>query len=98
LADGFERKRALVVGVSRDSVDSHQRFKAKLALPFRLLADQDSVLCDAFGVIVEKNVDGKKMRGIQRSTFVIDGKGAIVKVWPKVELEGHAREVLASLP
>jgi thioredoxin-dependent peroxiredoxin len=85
------------VGVSRDSVESHQDFKAQYGFPFTLLADRDSKLCDAFGVIVEKNVDGRLTKGVQRSTFVIDANGTIVNVWPKVVVEGHAAEVLASL-
>ena len=94
----FQAKGARIVGVSRDSAASHQKFKAKYKIPFMLLADTDSKLCDAFGVIVEKNMYGKKSMGVQRSTFLIDGKGAIVKVWPKVKVDEHADEVLASLP
>jgi len=85
-----------IVGVSRDPVDSHQKFKAKYEIPFKLIADVDSSLCDAFGVIVEKNMYGKKSLGIQRSTFLIR-EGAVTKVWPKVKVEGHAADVLASL-
>jgi peroxiredoxin Q/BCP len=84
--------------VSRDSVQSHQKFKAKYEIPFKLLADADSRLCDAFGVIVEKNMYGKMTKGVQRSTFLIDGTGKILKVWPKVSVEGHAEEVYDSLP
>jgi peroxiredoxin Q/BCP len=94
----FEKKGARIVGVSRDSATSHQKFKEKFAIPFTLLADTDSKLCDAFGVIVEKNMYGKKSMGVQRATFLIDGKGVIVKVWPKVKVDDHADEVLASLP
>lgn len=84
--------------MSRDPVASHQKFKAKYDIPFRLLADVDSKLCDAFGVIVEKNMYGKITKGVQRSTFLIDSSGKIVKVWPKVKVEGHAEEVLEALP
>ena len=91
------RKGAQVVGVSRDSVASHQKFKTKYALPFPLLADVDSKLCDAFGVIVEKNMYGKMTKGVARSTFLIDSSGTIVRVWPKVQVEGHAADVLAAL-
>ena len=84
--------------MSRDSVASHRKFKAKYAIPFTLLADVDSKLCGAFGVIVEKNMYGKITKGIARSTFLIDAKGKILKVWPKVSVEGHAAEVLGSLP
>lgn len=81
----FEKKNARIVGVSRDSVESHQRFKRKYAIPFTLLADTDSKLYKALGV------NG-------RSTFLIDESGRIVKVWPKVNVDEHAQEVLASLP
>jgi peroxiredoxin Q/BCP len=94
----FEKKKARIVGVSRDSVASHQRFKQKYSIPFTLLADTDSKLCDAFGVIVEKNMYGKKSMGVARATFLIDGNGKITKVWPKVSVDEHADEVLAALP
>jgi peroxiredoxin Q/BCP len=93
----FQAKEARIVGVSRDSAESHRRFKEKFSIPFELLADTESKLCDAFGVIVEKNMYGKKSKGIARSTFLIDGSGEIVKVWPKVNVDEHADEVLASL-
>jgi peroxiredoxin Q/BCP len=93
----FAKKKARIVGVSRDSVESHQKFKKKYSIPFALLADTESKLCDAFGVIVEKTMYGKKRLGVQRSTFLIDGKGKIVKVWPKVSVDEHAEEVLSSL-
>jgi thioredoxin-dependent peroxiredoxin len=94
----FKRKGARIVGVSRDSAVSHTKFKEKYKIPFTLLADVESKLCDAFGVIVDKVNYGKKYKGIQRSTFLIDEKGVIVKVWPKVKVDDHADEVLASLP
>jgi peroxiredoxin Q/BCP len=94
----FEKKGARIVGVSRDSVASHQKFKSKYKIPFTLIADTESALCDAFGVIVEKNMYGKKSKGVQRATFLIDANGTIVKVWPKVKVDDHADEVLASLP
>jgi peroxiredoxin Q/BCP len=93
----FQEKKARIVGVSRDSAESHRRFKEKFSIPFELLADTESKLCDAFGVIVEKNMYGKVSKGIARSTFLIDGSGKIVKVWPKVNVDEHADEVLASL-
>jgi thioredoxin-dependent peroxiredoxin len=80
----FQEKRARIVGVSRDSVESHQRFKQKYAIPFTLLSDVDSKLYKALGVNA-------------RSTFLIDPDGEIVKVWPKVDVNVHAQEVLASL-
>jgi peroxiredoxin Q/BCP len=92
----FAKKGVTVVGVSRDTVAAQAKFKAKYDVPFALLADVESALCDAFGVIVEKNMYGKKSLGIQRSTFLIDG-GKITKVWPKVKVDGHAAEVLSSL-
>jgi len=94
----FKKKKARIVGVSRDSVASHQKFKDKFDLPFTLLADTESKLCDAMGVIVEKNMYGKKSMGVQRSTFLVDAKGKIVKVWPKVSVTDHAADVLASIP
>jgi thioredoxin-dependent peroxiredoxin len=93
----FQKKNARIVGVSRDSVESHQKFKKKYAIPFELLADTESKLCDAFGVIVEKTMYGKKRLGIQRSTFSIDAQGKIVNVWPRVSVDEHAEEVLSSL-
>ena len=93
----FEKRGAEIVGVSRDSVASHKKFKAKYDIPYRLLADTDSKVCDAFGVIVEKNMYGKKSLGVARATFLIDKAGTILKVWPKVSVDGHAAAVLASL-
>ena len=95
--DDFKARGVAVVGVSRDSVAAQAKFKAKYGLPFALLADTDSKVCDAFGVIVEKNMYGKKSLGIQRSTFLVDQSGKIARVWPKVSVEGHAQEVLQSL-
>jgi peroxiredoxin Q/BCP len=89
---------AEVVGVSRDTPAAQLKFKEKYDLPFRLLADTESKVCDAFGVIVDKNMYGKKSRGIQRSTFLFDAKGKIVHVWPKVTVDGHAEDVLSRLP
>jgi peroxiredoxin Q/BCP len=93
--EGFRRKDTELVGVSRDSVESHRLFKEKYMLPFRLLSDMESKLCDAFGVIVEENVYGKNQ--VQRSTFLFNADGNLVRVWPKVTVLGHADEVLASL-
>jgi thioredoxin-dependent peroxiredoxin len=92
----FAKKGVTIVGVSRDSVTAQANFKAKYDVPFPLLADVKSEICDAFGVIVEKNMYGKKSLGIQRSTFLIRD-GVVTKVWPKVKVEGHAAEVLSSL-
>jgi len=93
----FQKKKARIVGVSRDTPESHQKFKQKFSIPFTLLADTESKLCDAFGVIVEKTMYGKQRKGIARSTFLIDENANIVKVWPKVNVDKHADEVLAAL-
>jgi len=85
---------AVVAGVSRDSVKSHEGFKAKMAFPFELLSDADEKLCAQFGVIKMKNMYGKQVRGIERSTFVIDGKGVLAREWRGVKVPGHAQEVL----
>jgi peroxiredoxin Q/BCP len=94
----FQKRGATVVGVSRDSVESHRRFKDKYRIPYALIADTQSQLCDAFGVIVEKKMYGIKRMGLARSTFLIDGSGTILKVWPSVRVDGHAQAVLAALP
>ena len=93
----FKKKGVQIYGASRDSAASHRKFKERYGIPFPLLADVDSKLCDAFGVIVEKNMYGKKSLGIQRSTFLFDSKGKVTRVWPKVKVEGHAEDVLAQL-
>lgn len=94
--EAFRSKETELVGVSRDSVESHRRFKEKYMLPFRLLADVESQLCNAFGVIVDENVYGKN--AIQRSTFLFDRTGRLIYVWPKVTVLDHAVEVLKALP
>ena len=91
----FEHAGARVVGVSRDSLKSHQNFKAKLALPFELIADVDEALCGQFDVIKQKTMYGKPVRGIERSTFVIDGAGKLAAQWRGVKVAGHVSEVLA---
>ena len=93
----FKAAGAEIVGVSRDSAESHESFKEKYDIPYRLLADVDERVCEAFGTIVEKNMYGKKSLGVQRSTFLIDKTGTIVYVWPKVSVEGHAADVLARI-
>ncbi|MBO6519889.1 MAG: thioredoxin-dependent thiol peroxidase [Rhodospirillales bacterium] len=90
----FEKAGAVVVGVSKDSVKRHDNFVEKQSLPFQLISDENGTLCEDFGVWVEKNMYGRKYMGIQRATFVIDGKGVIRHVWPKVKVKGHADEVL----
>jgi peroxiredoxin Q/BCP len=90
----FEKAGALVVGVSRDSLKSHENFKAKMKFPFELISDDDQKLCKQFGVIKMKNMYGRQVRGIERSTFVIDGKGMLVREWRGVKVPGHAEAVL----
>jgi peroxiredoxin Q/BCP len=98
--DSFARIKksdAIVLGVSKDSVASHQKFKAKHDLPFTLLSDPDGKVCELYGVWQEKSLYGRKFMGIVRSTFVIDEKGKISRVFPKVKVKGHVDEILASL-
>ena len=84
-----------VFGISRDSLKSHDNFKAKLELPFELISDPDEVACEAFGVMKLKNMYGKQVRGIERSTFVINAAGEILKEWRGVKVPNHAAEVLS---
>ncbi len=90
----FAKLGAVVVGISRDSLKSHENFKAKMAFPFELLSDADETLCGRFGVIKMKNMYGKKVRGIERSTFLIGPDGKLVREWRGVKIPGHAEEVL----
>jgi peroxiredoxin Q/BCP len=90
----FARLGAVVAGISRDSVKSHEGFKAKMEFPFPLLSDADEKLCALFDVIKMKNMYGKQVRGIERSTFVIGADGKLVREWRKVKVDGHAAEVL----
>jgi peroxiredoxin Q/BCP len=92
--EAFRKAGAEVVGVSRDSLKSHEGFKAKMKFPFELLADAEEQLCAQFGVIKMKNMYGRKVRGIERSTFVIDGNGVLAREWRGVKVPGHAEEVL----
>jgi peroxiredoxin Q/BCP len=82
------------VGISRDSVASHDKFKKKFKLPFPLASDEDGNVTEAYGVWVEKSMYGKKYMGIERATFLIDGKGVILDIWRKVKVDGHTDEVL----
>ena len=93
----FKRAGALVVGVSRDSIASHEKFKAKQGFPFELLSDPDETLCRLFDVIKEKNMYGKKVMGIERSTFLIDAAGKLRREWRKVKVDGHVAEVLETI-
>jgi peroxiredoxin Q/BCP len=90
----FVRSGAEVCGISRDSLKSHEGFKAKMKFPFELLSDADERICAQFGVIKMKHLYGRKVRGIERSTFVLDGEGAIAREWRAVKVPGHAQEVL----
>ncbi|MEN9879357.1 MAG: hypothetical protein RIQ55_3 [Pseudomonadota bacterium] len=91
----FAKANAVIVGVSRDSLKSHENFIAKQAIPYSLISDPDETVCDLFGVMKLKNMYGKQVRGIERSTFVIDAKGKLVHEWRGVKVPGHAAEVLA---
>ena len=90
----FRKHGAEVYGISRDSLKSHESFKAKMSFPFELLSDTEELACKAFGVIKMKNMYGKKVRGIERSTFVIDQDGRVIREWRGVKVPGHAQEVL----
>lgn len=90
----FQTTGCEVFGVSRDSVKSHDNFSAKQCLPFPLLSDKEETVCNLFGVIKMKNMYGKQVRGIERSTFVIDGQGVVRREWRGVKVPGHAQEVL----
>ncbi len=90
----FQAHNCEVVGISRDSLKSHEGFKTKLALPFDLLSDSEEIACQLFGVMKLKNLYGKQVRGIERSTFVIDQKGTLVKAWRGVKVPNHVQEVL----
>jgi peroxiredoxin Q/BCP len=90
----FSKVEAEVVGISRDSVASHDKFKKKFKLPFPLASDEDGNVTEAYGVWVERSMYGKKYMGIERATFLIDGKGVILDIWRKVKVNGHTDEVL----
>jgi peroxiredoxin Q/BCP len=93
--DAFRRAGCEVYGVSRDSLKSHEAFKAKMNFPFELLADPQESACAQFGVMKLKNMYGKKVRGIERSTFVIDEDGRLAREWRGVKVPGHVEEVLS---
>ena len=97
LHNEFKKAGYMVFGVSRDSVASHDKFKAKMTFPFDLLSDKDDVMCKLFDVIKEKNMYGKKVFGIERSTFIMGRSGEIVREWRGVKVDGHAAEVLAAV-
>lgn len=84
-----------IAGISRDSLKSHEKFREKYSLPYHLLSDPDEIACEMFGVMKLKNMYGKQVRGIERSTFVLDPQGKLYKAWRGVKVPGHAEEVLA---
>ena len=93
----FGSRNTMILGVSRDKLSSHERFKEKQGFPFDLLSDEDETLCNLFDVIKEKNMYGKKVMGIERSTFLIDEKGILRKEWRKVKVKEHVNAVLEAL-
>ena len=96
-AEAFEAAGAVVVGISRDSVKSHDRFRDKHGLKVILLSDEEGTVTEAFGVWVEKSMYGRKYMGVERATFLIDGEGIVRRVWPKVKVPGHVEEVLEAV-
>ena len=93
----FDQGDCVVLGISPDTVASHEKFARKFSLTFPLLADEDHAIAEKYGVWVEKNMYGKKSFGVQRATFLIDKQGKIAAIWPKVKVEGHAAEVAEKL-
>jgi peroxiredoxin Q/BCP len=94
LTKAFRKAGTLIVGISRDPVASHDKFAAKESLPFPLLADTDEKVCKLFDVIKQKSLYGRKYLGVERSTFLLDGKARLAQEWRKVKVPGHAEEVL----
>jgi thioredoxin-dependent peroxiredoxin len=93
----FKKAKALIFGISADTLASHEKFKKKMGFPFELLSDPDQKVCKLYDVIQEKSMYGKKFLGIERSTFVIDGEGVLRHAWRKVKVNGHAAAVLAAV-
>ena len=93
----YKRAKAAIFGISADSLAAHEKFKRKMGFPFELLSDPDKRVCNLYGVIREKSMYGKKFLGIERSTFLVDGKGLLRHEWRKVKVGGHAAEVLAAV-
>ena len=93
----FRRRKTVILGISRDSIKSHENFKAKQEFPFELLSDAEEHACRLFDVIKEKNMYGRKVLGIERSTFLIDAEGVLRREWRKVALKGHVEEVLEAV-
>lgn len=97
LKDEFNKNNAVIIGVSKDSLKSHQKFCDKYSLQFQLISDEECATCNNYGVWVEKSMYGKKYMGIQRATFLIDPDGNIACIWPKVSVKGHAGDVLSKI-
>lgn len=97
LKSDFEKMNALIIGVSKDDLNSHKKFKDKYCLNFDLASDNNSDTCEKYGVWVEKSMFGKKYMGVERSTFLIDKQGKIAYIWPKVSVTNHAEEVMEQL-
>ncbi|MCH9644552.1 MAG: peroxiredoxin [Gammaproteobacteria bacterium] len=93
----FKKVNAVILGISRDNINSHHKFIDKFDLPFALISDPDEKLCNHFDVMKMKSMFGKKYRGIERSTFLIDPNGKIIQEWRKVKVTGHAEEVLDTI-
>ncbi len=93
----FRKLNTVILGVSRDGLAAHERFKTRHCFPFELISDEDGQLCSMFGVIKEKNMYGRKLMGIERSTFLIDAAGVLRREWRKVKVDGHVEEVLAAV-
>jgi peroxiredoxin Q/BCP len=93
----YKKSKAMVLGISPDSVESHEKFKKKMAFPFDLLSDPDQKVCKLYDVWKEKSMYGRKYMGVERSTFVIDGKGVLRHEWRKVKVKDHAEAVLAAV-
>ncbi len=94
LAPRFERAGVIIVGISRDSLAAHEKFRAQMKFPFALLSDADGLVCKQFDVIREKNMYGRKVMGIERSTFLLDSGGVLRHEWRKLKVDGHALQVL----
>jgi len=93
----FDKADTVIIGVSRDSVKSHDAFKQKFCLPFPLASDEEGSMCEDYGVWVEKSMYGKTYMGVERTTFLIDKNGIIRNIWRKVKVEGHVQDVLGSV-
>jgi peroxiredoxin Q/BCP len=97
LADAFEQAGAVILGISRDGIKAQENFRNKYGFPFRLLSDKEQTVCNLFGVLKEKNMYGRKVFGIERSTFLIDAQGVLRREWRGVKVKGHAEEVLTAV-